>query len=229
MIWAASTSVPIPMLPSSTVQNTYQAVDNLTWTKGAPHSEVWRRVPEGIFRRRSSFSGRAAITSTHPGELSLNRSRCPYSTSAASVPSAIRAISSDLLVRKRHLEIPSEPDLNLGVRYEYTSTPYGWTQQSLNSRGCCSGRDHICVAQSAHQGLHASRRICLVPGNERQHFDSRWFRHGLRRSVRQHRVLCRARRRSVPRSIVPTGLTFCRTGFLANGGIPLEPSTGITS
>ena len=30
-------------------------------------------------------------------------------------------------------KVRSNLSLNLGVRYEYTSTPYGWTQQSLNA------------------------------------------------------------------------------------------------
>ena len=32
---------PNPVGPQGTIQNTYQLVDNLTWTKGSPHAPVW--------------------------------------------------------------------------------------------------------------------------------------------------------------------------------------------
>ena len=218
---------PDPNAPQFNIQNTYQAVDNLTWTKRRPHSEVWGRISEGDFAAEihSTVARRLRIRKlrnlrqgSDPGRRSQRaqfRHRRLFRRSVRSV-----------LVRKRQLEIPAEPDhqpwFALRVHQHPIRMDSAEPQQSL----FCPGPDQFRVAESAYQGLHASRRICLYSRNQRQHFDSRWFRHGLRRSVRQHR------RAVAPAQIgntVDCPTTCAATGFLANGGIPLQNTSGITN
>jgi hypothetical protein len=125
---------PDPNAPQYAIQNTYQAIDNLTWVKG-PHTltfggEYRKYISPQKFIQRSRGDYAYKTLSSFafdqlPGGSVAERSfgNVGYSGDQH----AMYGFVNDIWKIRRNVS------LNLGVRYEYTNTPYGWTQQSLNS------------------------------------------------------------------------------------------------
>ena len=129
--WDNSTSVRTRTLPNISVQNTYQLVDNLTWTKGN-HTlkfgvEGRKSISPQLFIQRSRgdyewvpLEGYALDQVPDFGQRSFGS--VGYSGDQYGVFWYVNDI----------WKIRPNFSLNLGLRYEYTSTPYGWTQMALN-------------------------------------------------------------------------------------------------
>jgi hypothetical protein len=123
---------PDPNAPQYSVQNHYQIVDNMTWTKGA-HTmkfgvEYRKYISPQLFiqRARGDYEYNTFNDYVHdvvPAFAERSVGSVGYSGNL----SAFYWYVNDNWKVTRNLS------LNLGLRYEYTGTPYGWTQQSLNS------------------------------------------------------------------------------------------------
>ena len=177
---------PDPNAPQYSVQNTYQGTDNLTWVKGA-HTlkfgvEYRKYISPQLFIQRSRGDYEYDTLENFANDaLPVFAERSFGSVGYSGDQYATYWFVNDIWKIRPNLS------LNFGVRYEYTSTPFGWTQQKLNSVADVPGVLTFGSPQGAHEGLHAACRVCLVPWIERQHVGSRRFRHGLRRALRQHR------------------------------------------
>ena len=73
--------------------------------------------------------------------------------------------------------------LNLGLRYEYLTVPYGWTQQSLNSISDVPGLINFASPQAPEKDFMPRIGFAYSPGSEWQYFDPWRVQYGLRRAV----------------------------------------------
>ena len=182
--------------PQFTIQNLYQGVDNVSWTKGAHTFKFggeyrWYISPQSFTQRqRGDYdynSSQLFLEDFSPDNLG---ERSTGSTTYYGNQKAVYWYANDTWKVNNHLT------LNLGIRYEYTTIPTGENRQTLNT---ISNTPSIIVPGSANQPLlfgkpqapknqwAPRRRIRLFAGKRRGHLDSRRFRLGLRCALRQHR------------------------------------------
>ncbi len=115
--------------------------------------------------------------------------------------------------------------LNLGLRYEYTSTPVGWTQQSLNSVADVPGLITFGSPQAPTKDFMPRVGFVYSPGQSGNTSIRGGF--GMGYDVLYDNIGTLSRPPQIGSTDELPG-PVCQTPFLANGGIPLESSSGIT-
>jgi hypothetical protein len=130
---------PDPNAPQSTVQNTYQAVENLSWVKGK-HSfkfgvEGRKYISPQSFTQRQRGDYEYGSLDTFVRDLSPDQfgERSTGNFFYYGDQSAIYAYGNDTWRITKNLS------LNLGLRYEFTSVPTGERSQALNSAASVPG------------------------------------------------------------------------------------------
>ncbi len=128
-----------PNAPQSTVQNTYQAVENLSWTKGK-HTfkfgvEGRKYISPQSFTQRQRGDYEYSNLNLFLHDLSPDQfgERSTGNFFYYGDQSAIYAYAND------DWRVTSNLSLNLGVRYEFTSVPTGERTQALNSAASVPG------------------------------------------------------------------------------------------
>jgi len=127
---------PDPNAPQFTIQNLYQAIDQLSYIKGN-HTlkfgfEGRKHIsPQKFIQRSRGDYEWTALDSyawdLNPGQTLDFAERSFGNSGYSGDQYALYTFVNDIWKLRPNLS------LNLGLRYEYTSTPYGWTQQTLNS------------------------------------------------------------------------------------------------
>ncbi len=210
--------------PQYQVQNLYQLVDNVTWTKGN------HTLKFGI-------EGRKAISP----QLFIQRSRGDYDWSTLEsyvldqVPDfgqrSFGAVgySGDQYGVFWYVndiwKIRPNFSLNLGVRYEYTSTPFGWSQMALNSIADLPGVINFTSPQAPKRDYMPRVGFVWSPGSSGNTSIRGGF--GMGYDVLYDNIGTLSR----PPQIGSTKNcpdVVCQDPFLANGGIPPQASSGIT-
>ena len=215
---------PDPNAPQYATQNTYQGVDNLTVVKG-PHTlkfgfEYRKSISPQLFIQRSrgdyewsSLEGYAFDQVPDFGQRSFG------SVGYSGDQHGIFGFVNDIW------KIRPNFSLNLGLRYEYTSTPFGWTQQALNSIADVPGLITFGSPQAPTKDFMPRVGFVWSPGASGNTSIRAGF--GMGYDVLYDNIGSLAR----PPQIGSTANCpdpVCQTPFLANGGIPLLPSSGIT-
>ena len=217
---------PDPNAPQFAVQNTYQAVDNLTWVKG-PHTltvggEYRKYISPQKFIQRSR--GDYDYTSLNqfafdqlPGGSVAERSfgNVGYSGDQH----GIYGFVNDVWKVRRNVS------LNLGLRYEYTSTPFGWTQQSLNSIADAPGLITFGSPKAPTKDFMPRVGFAYSPGNSGNTSIRGGF--GMGYDVLYDNIGVLSRPPQIG-STVDCPNPVCQPQFLANGGIPPQNLSGIT-
>jgi hypothetical protein len=219
---------PDPNAPQYALQNLYQAVDNLSWTKGN------HTLKFGV-------EGRKYIT---PQKF-IQRSRGDYEYGTVDAFANDFAPDGGLAERSFGTvgysgdqygifwyandtwKIRPNFTINLGLRYEYTSTPYGWTQQSLNSVADAPGIITFGSPKAPRKDFMPRIGFAYSPGTSGNTSIRGGF--GLGYDVLYDNIGVLSRPPQIGSTIdCPT--QCAATGFLANGGIPPQPGlTGITT
>jgi len=127
---------PDPNAPQYGIQNLYQAVDNITWTRGTHtlkfgvEGRKYISPQKFIQRSRGDYDWVTLSDFAYDQDPLQNKGFAERSFGNSGYSGdqyAAYWYVNDIWKATRNLS------LNLGIRYEFTSTPYGWTQQKLNS------------------------------------------------------------------------------------------------
>ena len=216
---------PDPGAPGATTENLYQGVDNLTWVHGNHTAKF-------------GLEGRLAISP----QIFIQRSRGDYEYATFNSyaydqipdgPIAERGFSSFGYEGGLHAiywyandvwKVRPSLTLNLGLRYEYTSTPKSWDQQTLNSISSVPGLIVFNKPEAPKTDFAPRVGFAYSPGTSGRTSVRGGF--GIGYDVLFDNVGASGRPPQIGFNVdCPT---TCKTPFLANGGIPPQPSSGIT-
>ncbi|HKN35832.1 MAG TPA: carboxypeptidase regulatory-like domain-containing protein [Terriglobales bacterium] len=219
---------PSPNNPQYATQNLYQLMDNLSWVKGN------HTLKFGI-------EGRKYISP----QLFIQRSRGDYEWSTLAgyaldqVPDGIaqRSVGSVGYNGDQYgifwyvndiWKVRPNFSLNLGVRYEYTSTPYGWTQQKMNAIANVPGLITFDSPRAPKADFMPRVGFAWSPGTIGNTSVRGGF--GMGYDVLYDNIGTLSRPPQIGSTIDCTGggPPCSSTAFLANGGIPPGGGTGIT-
>jgi hypothetical protein len=225
---------PDPNAPQDAIQNLYQAVDNVTWIKGK-HTlkfgiEGRKYIAPQVFIQRSrgdyewsdtaqrdSLEGFADDENPDFAERSFGASG--YSGNQYAIYSYVNDI----------WKIKPNFSINIGLRHEYTQTPYGWTQQSLNSVADDPALGlNFAAPQASKKDFMPRIGFAYSPGTSGNTSIRGGFSIGY--DVLYDNIGTLARPPQIGSTADCPGSPTCPAsgGFLASGGIPPQASSGIT-
>ena len=217
---------PDPNAPQFNIQNTYQAVDNLTWTKGGHTlkfgAEYRKAISPQKFIQRSRGDYEYANFETYVKDLipdgAVNERSFGTVGYSGDQFGAYWYVNDSWKFR---------PNLtiNLGLRYEYTSTPYGWTQQSLNSLSSVPGLINFASPKAPTKDFMPRVGFAYTPGTSGNTSIRGGF--GMGYDVLYDNIGVLSRPPQIGNT-VDCPQNCQATGFLAAGGIPLQNTSGIT-
>ncbi len=214
---------PDSSAPQSTVQNLYQATDNLSWTKGS-HSfkfgfDGWSSISPSSFTQRSRGDYEWTYLSDYL-----------YDTNPDGI--AQRGLGNVTYYQNQALlgfygndnwKITPNLTVNLGLRYEYMSVPLGENSQSLNASASVPGL--ITFNSPTAQKTNFMPRVGLAysPGTSGKTSIRAGF--GITDDVLYDNLGTTTLPPQLSQTVDVTGLN--KTGFLAGGGIPPNTSVAI--
>jgi hypothetical protein len=214
--------------PQYGIQNLYQATDNLTWIKGA-HTlkfgvEGRKYISPQKFIQRSRGDYDWVTLSDfawdqHPLQDQGFAERSFGNSGYSGDQYAVYWYVNDIWKVTRNL------NLDLGLRYEYTSTPYGWTQQALNSVANAPGVITFGSPQAPKKDFAPRVGFAYSPGTDGRLSIRGGF--GIAYDVLYDNIGVLSRPPQIG-STVDCPLTCTANAFLANGGIPFQNLSGIT-
>lgn len=219
---------PDPNAPQYGIQNVYQATDNLSWIKGN-HTlkfgiEGRKYISPQKFIQRSRGDYDWVTLSDYawdqdPLQNNGFAERSFGNSGYSGDQHAIYWYANDIWKVRRNLNV------NLGVRYEYTSTPYGWTQQALNSVADAPGLITFKSPEAPKRDFGPRVGFAYSPGTDGKMSIRGGF--GLSYDVLYDNIGVLARPPEIG-STVDCPATCTQGAFLANGGIPFQNLSGIT-
>jgi len=213
--------------PQYGIQNNYQIVDNLSWVKGrhtlkfgiegrkniSPQKFIQRSRGDYDWASLQSFT--LDETPGHIAERSFGG--VGYSGDQKGIFWYVNDI----------WKVRSNLSINLGLRYEYTSTPFGWTQQSLNSVADVPGLVTFASPQAPKKDFMPRIGFAYSPGTSGNTSIRGGF--GLGYDVLYDNIGVLSRPPQIGSTVDCPGGQGCPTGgFLAGGGIPPQSLSGIS-
>ena len=218
---------PNPNAPQYAVQNNYQAIDNVSWVKGNHTLKFGIEGRKNISPQKFIQRERGDYEWTTLAGFALDQT--PDSLAERSFGGVgysgdqygIFWFVNDIWKLRQNLSV------NLGLRYEYTSTPYGWTQQDLNSVANVAGLITFGSPQAPKKDFMPRIGFAYSPGRSGNTSIRGGF--GLGYDVLYDNIGTLARPPQIGSTIDCPGNAVCpTTGFLASGGIPPQNLSGIT-
>ena len=214
--------------PQYSQQNLYQAIDNLTWVKGS-HSlkfgiEGRKYISPQKFIQRSRGDYDWATLSDFawdqdPLQDGDFAERSFGNSGYSGDQYAVYWYANDIWKVTRHL------NLNLGLRYEYTGTPFGWTQQKLNSVSNVPGLISFDSPVAPKTDFMPRVGFAYSPGESGNMSIRGGF--GIGYDVLYDNIGVLSRPPQIG-STVDCPASCTQNAFLANGGIPFQNLSGIS-
>ncbi len=224
---------PDPNAPQYTIENTYQLEDNFSWVIKNHNLKIGADLRKQIDPQKFIQRARGDYEwSTLDGFVN---DFGPNSTNAAGFAQrsfGSAGYSGDDQMYGWYVndvwKVTRNLSLNLGVRYEYLTVPYGWKQQSLNAISDVPGLITFGVPQAPKNDFMPRIGFAYSPGNSGNTSIRGGFSMGY--DVLYDNIGTLSRPPQIGSTVnCPDTQGICHsTGFLANGGIPPEQSSGIT-
>ena len=219
---------PDPNAPQFTVENTYSFVNNLSWTKGA-HTlkfgvEGRKYIDPQLFIQRARGDYSYGSLSEYVNDLvpSVLAERSLGTLGYSGDQTGIYAFVNDTWKVRQNLS------LNLGLRYEFNTTPAGWGQQTLNAISNTPGLITFGAPQAPKTDFMPRLGFAYSPGNS-QNTSIRGGL-GMGYDVLYDNIGTFGNSASEGLHRYCPGAPTCpTTGFLQNGGIAPTASSGITT
>ena len=221
--------------PQYGIQNNYQLIDNLTWIKGnhtlkfgvegrkyiSPQKFIQRSRGDYDWPTLSDFAWDLDPLQNDSNGVNVGgfAERSFGNSGYSGDQHAIYWYVNDIWKIRPNLS------LNFGVRYEYTSTPYGWTQQALNSVADAPGVITFGSPQAPKHDFGPRLGFAYSPGTSGRTSIRGGF--GIAYDVLYDNIGVLARPPEIG-STVDCPSTCTDNAFLASGGIPFQNLSGIT-
>ena len=218
---------PDPNAPQYAVQNTYQLEDNLSWVKGK-HSlkfgiDLRKQIDPQKFIQRSRGDYIWSTLDSFANDFMPDFGQRSFGSVGYSGDDKMYGwYVNDIWKVTQHLS------LNLGLRYEYLSVPFGWTQQSLNKIADAPGLITFNTPQAPKKDFMPRIGFAYSPGNSGNTSIRGGFSIGY--DVLYDNIGTLSRPPQIGSTTnCPDPAGICQpTAFLASGGIPPQQSSGIT-
>ena len=215
---------PDPNAPQYSQQNLYQGVDNVTWIKGTHTLKFGGEYRKYISPQKFIQRSRGDYEWTQLDGFAFDRlpdgsvnERSFGTVGYSGDQYGLFGYINDIWKVRPNLS------LNLGVRYEYTSTPFGWTQQKLNSISDVPGLITFGSPQAPKKDFMPRVGFAYSPGSSGTTSIRGGF--GMGYDVLYDNIGVLSRPPQIGNTVdCPT---TCSEPFLANGGIPLQSTSGI--
>ena len=232
---------PDPNAPQYAVQNTYQLEDNFSVVKGN-HSikigvDLRKQIDPQLFIQRSRGDYEWKKLDGYVNDFGPN-SPGPANTTGARAGFAQRSFGSAGYSGDDQMygwyvndiwKIRHNLSLNLGIRYEYLTVPAGWKQQSLNAIADEPGLITFNTPQAPKKDFMPRIGFAYSPGTSGNTSIRGGFSMGYDVLYDNIGTLSRPPQIGSTVNCPDVGNIICSpNGFLANGGIPPEQSSGIT-
>ncbi len=221
---------PDPNAPQYATQNTYQIADNFSWAKGN-HSfkfgvDYKKQIDPSLFiqRARGDYEWNYLDVFVHDQLPTGIDERSFGSAGYNGNDSGVGWYANDVWKISRNLS------LNLGLRYEFLSVPYGWTQQGLNSLSSVPGLITFASPTAPKKDFMPRIGFAYSPGNSGNTSIRGGFSMGY--DVLYDNIGSLARPPQIGFTVDCPGEPQCpvvsgTNGFLAQGGIPPQAVSGI--
>lgn len=215
---------PDPNAPQYAVENTYQLQDNVSW-QFKNHDfrfgvDLRKQIdPQKFIQRSRGDYEYAALDSLVHDFIPDFGQRSFGSVGYSGDDKMYGWYVNDIW------KVRPNVSLNLGLRYEYLTIPFGWTQQSLNSLASVPGLITFGVPQAPKKDFMPRVGFAYSPGRSGNTSIRGGFSMGYDVLYDNIGTLSR------PPQIGSTANcpAQCKSPFLANGGIPPQNSSGITT
>jgi hypothetical protein len=207
--------------PQFTVQNTYQATDNLTWIKGSHTIKAGYDIrklisPQGFTQRaRGDYEW-----DTLEGYLADIQPDYFFERTTGQVTYYGDQISNGAYLND-NWKIRPNVTLNLGLRYEYTTVPYSERLQTLNAVSSVPGLIDFKAPSAQTTALQPRIGFAWSPGNSGNTSIRAGFGMNYDQLFDNLGILS-----APPQLQVTVDSSPLETGFLAGGAIPDSASAG---
>jgi len=213
--------------PQYATENTYQLEDNLSWVKGR-HSlkfgvDLRKQIDPQLFIQRSRGDYDWSTMDGYANDFMPDFAQRSFGSVGYSGDDKMYGwYVNDIWKITQHL------NLNLGVRYEYLSVPFGWTQQALNHVADDPGLITFNAPQAPKKDFMPRIGFAYSPGTSGNTSIRGGF--GIGYDVLYDNIGTLSRPPQIGSTInCPDQAGVCHpTNFLASGGIPPQNLSGIT-
>jgi hypothetical protein len=215
---------PDPSAPQYAVQNTYQLEDNLSWTKGN-HTlkfglDLRKQIDPQLFIQRSRGDYEWSTLDDFVNDFQPEFGQRSFGSAGYSGNDKMFGWYVNDVWKVTH-----NLSLNVGLRYEYLTIPYGWTQQSLNAISDVPGLITFGTPQAPKKDFMPRIGFAYSPGTSGDTSIRGGFAMGY--DVLYDNIGTLSRPPQIGSTANCPGQCPA-SGFLAQGGIPPEISSGIT-
>jgi hypothetical protein len=215
---------PDPSAPQYAIQNNYQALDNVSYVKSNHTLKLGIEGRKNISPQKFIQRSRGDYTYATLENFALDQvpgfgQRSFGNVGYSGDQYGLFWYVNDIWKVRPNLSI------NLGVRYEYTSTPYGWTQQSLNAVANDPGLLTFGSPQAPVHDFMPRIGFAYSPGTSGNTSIRGGF--GMGYDVLYDNIGTLSRPPQIG-STINCPNPVCQNPFLANGGIPPQNLSGIS-
>ena len=225
---------PDPNAPQFGIQNVYQATDNISWIKGKHTLKFGIEGRKYISPQGFTQRSRGDYEYANTEEFVLDQSPSSFGQRSTGNNTYYGDQSAIYVYGNDDFRVTKNLTFNLGLRYEFTSVPFGERLQSLNSAASVPGLIDFVSPQPQYKNFAPRIGFAYSPGTSgnttirggfSMAYDVLYDNLGLLAVPPQFGGTC-----DVNQSVNGAGGCIWAPGaFLANGGLPAGSGSGLNT